>query len=245
MKKKTKNKAADLRKKIDGHIKDLAQLTSDSARSEAMKSYLDTCARFYQYSPNNQDLIAMFCPHATHVAGFRKWSEFNRFVRKGEQGIPILAPCKYKLDPDGEDIPPPPDWKSTDRILHLENFLITFAAAEGITVDRGDLPGEAQGMSSGGKITLIEHAGTKTLIHEIAHELLHKHSFINRKTKELEAEAVAFVVGSHFGLEDLQSPNYLALWCADGEKILERQDRIRQAASKIIRSVEESDLVQH
>ena len=210
----------------------------------------------------------MFCPHATHVAGYRKWSEFNRFVRKGEQGIPILAPCKYKLDPDdensgsvvrgfrvvyvfditqtdGEDITPPPDWKSTDRILHLENFLITFAASEGITVDRRELPGAAQGLSSGGTITLAKHAGTKTLIHELAHELLHQHSFMNRKVKELEAEAVAFVVGSHFGLEDLQSPNYLALWCADGEKILERQDRIRSTASKIIRSVEESDQVQH
>ena len=266
MKKKAKNKAADLRKKIDGHIKDLAHLTSDSAKSTAMKIYLDTCARFYQYSPNNQDLISMFCPHATHVAGFRKWTDFNRFVRKGEQGIPILAPCKYKRDPDddnsgmvvrgfrvvyvfditqtdGEDIPPPPVWVSPERILHLENLLITFAASEGITVDRGELPGSAQGLSTGGTITLAEHAGTKTLIHEIAHELLHQHSFMNRKTKELEAEAVSFVVGSHFGLEHLQSPNYLALWCADGEKILERQDRIRQTASKIIRSVEESELV--
>ena len=208
----------------------------------------------------------MFCPHASHVAGYRKWTEFNRFVRKGEQGIPILAPCKYKRDPDdedsgtvvrgfrivyvfdvtqtdGEDIPGPPEWVSQDRILHLENLLITFAASEDITVDRGDLPGAAQGMSSGGTITLAEHAGTKTLIHEIAHELLHQHSFMNRKTKELEAEAIAYVVGSHFGLEDLQSPNYLALWCADGEKILERQDRIRKTAANIIRSVEESELV--
>jgi hypothetical protein len=139
---------------------------------------------------------------------------------------------------DDEDIPGPPECVSPDRILHLENLLINFAASEGITVDRGELPGGAQGSSFGGKITLAEHAGTKTLIHEIAHELLHQHSFMNRKTKELEAEAVAYVVSSHFGIPDLASPNYLALFEADAEKILKRYDRISTCAGEIINAIE-------
>jgi len=264
MKKKAKNKSADLRKQIGGHIKDLARLTDDAARSEAVKSFLDTCARFYQYSLNNQALIAYFCPHATQVAGFKKWNEFNRYVRKGEHGIPILAPCVYKVDPDqddspkkvtgfrvvyvfdvsqtdGEDLPELPNWKSPARLLELENRLIEFAISKDITVDRKELQGETQGSSRGGEIELAEHAGTKTLIHEIAHELLHQKSLsvlLNRGTKELEAEAVAYVVSSHFGIPDLASPNYLALFEADAEKILKRYDRISTCAAELIQAIE-------
>lgn len=267
MKKKAKNNSADLRKQIDNHIKDLARLTDDAARSHAVKSFLDTCARFYNYSLNNQALIAFFCPHASRVAGFRKWTEFNRFVRKGEQGIPILAPCVYKVDPDlddspkkvtgfrvvyvfdvsqtdGEDLPQPPEWKSPARLLQLENSLIEFANSVGITVDRTTLPGETQGKSAGGKIDLAENAGTKTLIHELAHEMLHQQSIallLNRETKELEAEAVAYVVSSHFGIQDLASPNYLALFQADAEKIMQRYDRIKSTATDIIGAIEKKE----
>ena len=65
-------------------------------------------SRFHRYSVNNQMLIYMQCPSATHVAGFNKWkSEFSRSVKKGERGIQIIAPAPYskkietdKLDPD-------------------------------------------------------------------------------------------------------------------------------------------------
>ena len=53
-------------------------------------------AQFHNYSWNNQLLIAMQCPTATRVAGFHTWRKMNRFVRKGEKGITILAPCIYK-----------------------------------------------------------------------------------------------------------------------------------------------------
>ena len=267
MNKKPRNSTIDLRKKIDSHIKDLAQMTTDATRSEAFKNFLDTCARFYNYSPTYQFLIYTANPQATFVAGYRAWNKFNRYVRKGEQGIPILAPCIYKTDPDrddsprelrgfrvvyvfditqtdGEPLPDPPEWKSPARMLLLENRLIDFAASRGIQVDRSDLPGDAQGVSKGGAITLDPTAGTKTLIHEIAHEMLHqagKEIFLDPHTKELEAEAVAYVVATHFGLPDLASPNYLALWSADEEKILARQDRIRTCAVKLISAIEPNE----
>ncbi len=37
-------------------------------------------------------LISMQCPDATQVAGFRRWQELGRQVRKGEKAIRILAP---------------------------------------------------------------------------------------------------------------------------------------------------------
>lgn len=44
----------------------------------------------------NTLLIAFQCPQATHVAGFRRWLELGRYVRKGEKGIRILAPVRYR-----------------------------------------------------------------------------------------------------------------------------------------------------
>tara|TARA_A100000171_G_scaffold45925_1_gene50205 strand:- start:1731 stop:2708 length:978 start_codon:yes stop_codon:yes gene_type:complete len=63
-----------------------------AGRSESLLAYLEAAGRFHQYSFNNMMLILLQRPDATRVAGFRAWNKFNRFVRKGEQGIVVLAP---------------------------------------------------------------------------------------------------------------------------------------------------------
>ncbi len=54
-----------------------------------------------RYSFGNQLLIAMQCPDATYVAGFKAFLELDRCVRKGERAIRILAPMTVKTK-DGE-----------------------------------------------------------------------------------------------------------------------------------------------
>ena len=87
-------------------------------------------------------------------------------------------------------------------VRNLRSFL-DFAAASGIAVRVTKLAGETQGLSAGGAIALDPEAGTKTLIHELAHELAHQEGIqlISRETQETEAEAVAYVVAAHFGVE--------------------------------------------
>ena len=73
---------------------------------EDWQRMLRTASKFYNYSFNNQLLIFLQRPDATRVAGFRKWQELKRFVRKGEKGIQIFAPCKYKTqieDDNGDE----------------------------------------------------------------------------------------------------------------------------------------------
>lgn len=62
--------------------------------------YLEVCSRFWSYSFHNQLLIAIQCPNATRVAGFNAWKKLNRWVRKGEHGIHILAPMVAKAKPE-------------------------------------------------------------------------------------------------------------------------------------------------
>ena len=59
---------------------------------EEFKRYLAFAARFHRYSANNSLLILLQRPGATRVAGYRRWRELSRQVRRGEGGIRILAP---------------------------------------------------------------------------------------------------------------------------------------------------------
>ena len=64
----------------------------EQGKSEALTAYLNAMARFHSYSFGNILSIAHHRPDATHVAGIRTWNEFGRYVKKGQKGIPILAP---------------------------------------------------------------------------------------------------------------------------------------------------------
>ena len=255
----TKKTANDLQSTIRSHLEELVQATDKARKSKEMLRYLDFVSKFPTYSPANIWCILLAKPDASKVAGFHKWKSMGRFVRKGEQGLPILAPILVKREDedglekqvligfkvvyvfdvtqtDGEPLPPPPDWKSPEKNDELNNQLIQFAKNQGITVTFKNLPGEIQGVSKGGSIDICPTAGTKTLIHEIAHELMHKdkNNHQTRAIKELEAEAVSFVVSRHFGLENLNSPNYLALFKLKSDEIFSHMERIRDTAHKII-----------
>ena len=64
---------------------------------------LKVASKFHRYSFNNHLMIFLQRPEATYVAGFRKWQELGRFVRKGEKGIAIFAPCKYRTKIESDD----------------------------------------------------------------------------------------------------------------------------------------------
>lgn len=254
--------STDLQQKIQGYLEVLALETDLARKSEEMKRYLDFVVKFHQYSPSNIFLIMLAKPDATHVMGFNSWKRLNRFVKRGERGIPIFAPMVHKEDPDddnspkvlhgfrvvfvfdvsqtdGEPLPPVPDWKSPEKNAELNERLIRFAESKGITVTFKDLPGDTQGVSKGGAIEISPNAGTKTLIHEIAHELMHRSidAPIDRNMREMEAESVAYVVSKFFGLDGLNCHNYLSLHGFLSEIFYEDLRRIHQCASKIIQSV--------
>ena len=79
-----------------------------------------------------------------------------------------------------------------------------------------------------------------TLVHEYAHSLLHRSDDrpASRDTRELEAEAVAFVVGGAVGLDTAEaSRDYISLYRGDREALSASLDRIQRAASVILKAV--------
>src|SRR3954451_15587665 len=106
----------------------------------------------------------------------------------------------------------------------------------------------ALGTSGGGHITVAPGLGAaeefSVIVHEVAHELLH-HGVsrpASKAVRETEAEATAFAVCRHIGLETgTAAHDYIALYNGDRGALLQSLTTIRDAAAKIIIALDDSD----
>ncbi len=95
--------AAEARKaEMEEMTTKLEKGVKDIFSSDNYKEYLNFCAKLPRYSVNNQILIMLQKPDATMCQSFTGWKDMNRFVRKGEKGIRIMAPSPYKMQKEQE-----------------------------------------------------------------------------------------------------------------------------------------------
>lgn len=80
-------------RKIDDVLKRLKEGVDGIQQSDNFRQFLLTMSKFHDYSIGNLILIMLQKPDATQVAGFSTWKDLYRWVKKGEKGIAILAPC--------------------------------------------------------------------------------------------------------------------------------------------------------
>ena len=138
---------------------------------------------------------------------------------------------------------PAPSEASGDPGLNTA-ALKTAILERGIALEVVDDIDGALGTSSGGRIRLLQGLSPATefttLVHEYAHELLHRADDqpASRDTRELEAEAVAFIVGGAVGLNTTDaSRDYIHLYRGDREALAGSLDRIQRAAAVILAAV--------
>jgi len=243
----------------------------EDGQSDALKSYLSVMSRFHCYSWGNCLLIYSQRPRATHVAGFHTWLKLRRYVRKGEKGIVILAPMIGRKRPSSDDElaedgqacvfgfraahvfdvsqtdgEPLPEFATVQGDPQEFNERLTaFVAAQRIALEYDARIAPARGMSSGGKITLLpdlppaEHFSV--LVHELAHELLHRSDRRQQTTstiRETEAEAVSFVVSEAIGLEtNTAFSDYIQLCRGDKDALSASLALIQQTATEILEAL--------
>ena len=118
------------------------------------------------------------------------------------------------------------------------------------------VPGTVVGLSTGGTIYVKAGLGplahARTVVHELAHELLHQDRFLEIRTykvaakravrpprpiREAEADAAAFVVMEALGYR-IDTPTYLAWMGADGADIYGSLKRIHAAARGLLGAIE-------
>ena len=258
----------------------------ESGHSEALTAYLRLLGRFHRYSALNCLLIQLQNDSATHVAGYGRWQELGRQVRKGEKGIAILAPCTHKpkadkdqassvenakTDQRANDSQPDQDQKGREVVTgfrtayvfdvsqtdgeELPSFpeisgdpgyqlaaLKCLVKESGIGLGYSDSLGGARGLSAGGRILLL--CGLRpaeefsTLVHEFAHEKLHRTERRAETTvgiRELEAEAVAYVVTSAIGLDTgTSSSDYIQLYRGSSKQLAQSLQHVQRVSSEIL-----------
>ena len=124
--------------------------------------------------------------------------------------------------------------------------LAAFVKSKGIQLVYNPNIAPALGMSYGGRIAILPGQSKaeefSTLVHETAHELLHKAERRTATTKtmrELEAEAVAFVVGKAVGLKnESASADYIQLYQGNASLLAESLEVIQQTANVILSALE-------
>jgi hypothetical protein len=120
-----------------------------------------------------------------------------------------------------------------------------FVTDQGIVLEYSRDIGPARGTSAGGKITLLPGQAPaedfSTLAHEVAHELMHRderRSSTSKRSRETEAEAVAFVVCQAIGLETgSAAQDYLGLYGGDAKLLSESLEFVQQTATQILNAI--------
>ncbi len=124
--------------------------------------------------------------------------------------------------------------------------LAAFVRAQGIQLVYNPKIAPRLGVSYGGRIAILP-GQTKaeefsTLVHETAHEMLHKaerRTATTKTVRETEAEAVAFVVGKAVGLvTGNASADYIHLYHGNASLLAESLEVIQQTASVILAALE-------
>ena len=124
-----------------------------------------------------------------------------------------------------------------------------------VPVDFEDIEGGSKGYFSDSENSIAIKKGMsqvqtiKTLVHETAHAMLHssaaedKDNPVDRRTKEVEAESIAFTVCKRYGLDtEDYSFGYIAGWSSgkDTKELKASLERIKDTADKMITGIDKS-----
>lgn len=135
----------------------------------------------------------------------------------------------------------------SDEVKPVYNALMNFAEKNNISINLVDDLGGSRGVSKGGAIDLLKSEGndvgvTKTLAHEITHEILHQ-KYVQSKNPELrkyfigrtegrdlieqQAELSAWMILASYGFDlKTTSLNYAAIWGADKDQMVRVFDMV-------------------
>jgi hypothetical protein len=178
----------------------------------------------------------------------------NRLV--GFKAVQVYDISDTKPFEGAEDVVGEPEWFTETPPDELTQKLYKYVSQviekENIKLTKSDAKGGEKGYSAGGHINMsssVEGAGeVSTLVHELAHELMHWPSSkfyqgdeikSDKRLKELQAESVSYVVMKHFNIPVQHHSTYIYLWKGNKEAITKNMETIRKVAKYIIDQIDE------
>jgi hypothetical protein len=171
------------------------------------------------------------------LVGFKPTAVFDVSQTEGEP----LPELETEATGDADDLVPALE----DAAAEID---VTVRIVDAVDWEHGDAKGVCKYRSKRDLQPVVEaKARTNqadlavTLIHEYAHALLHADvtDETERAKREVEAEAVAYIVGRYFELDTSGSAFYLAAWQDDdADAVQERLGRIGSTAKELIETVD-------
>jgi hypothetical protein len=178
----------------------------------------------------------------------KKDKEADKDITKQNQPVLVGFRAVYVFDvsqTEGAELPQFTE-RTTGDVGAYRERLIDFTIAQGIELEFKDSIAPALGMSYGGKIAILPGQAPaeefSTLVHELAHEMLHKaeRRIATTKTvRETEAEAIAFVVSQTIGLDaGRASADYIHLYHGNAALLTESLEVIQRTSALILSAIE-------
>jgi hypothetical protein len=180
----------------------------------------------------------------------KKDSEANKSKDPAAVNAPVLVGFRavYVFDvsqTEGAELPAFTE-RTKGEVGEFRERLIDFTIAQGIELEFKESIAPALGMSYGGRIVILpgqEPAEEfSTLVHELAHEMLHKaerRTATTKTVRETEAEAIAFVVSQTIGLDaGRASADYIHLYHGNAALLMESLEVIQRTAALILSALE-------
>jgi hypothetical protein len=178
----------------------------------------------------------------------KKNAEAEKDIRTQNQAVLVGFRSAYVFDvsqTEGKELPEL-SAKVTGTVGEYRERLIDFVIAQGISLEWKERIAPALGMSYGGKITILPGQSApeefSTLVHELAHEMLHKaerRTATTKTVRETEAEAIAFVVSTTIGLSTGRaSADYIHLYHGNASLLVESLEVIQRTSAMILSAIE-------
>ena len=158
---------------------------------------------------------------------------------------------------DGKPIPELEAQELLSTVEGYEDFVQALMNVAPVPIGFEDIPGDSKGYfhTEEKRIAVQENMSEsqtlKTMVHEVAHSMLHNKEINrddlieepakDRNTKEVEAESVAYTVCQHFGIDTSDySFGYIVGWSSgkDMKELKSSLDTIRKTASELITGIE-------
>ena len=128
---KTQSKINEALAKID---EGLEQINTN----EEWLNFLAFQSMFYNYSFGNTMLIYLQNPNASYVKGFKAWNNLGRYVKKGEKGIAILAPCFRTVSKNEESSNDDANTSNDEKVKIIGGFRVSYVYDIQSTMPFGD-----------------------------------------------------------------------------------------------------------
>ena len=186
-----------------------------------------------------------------------------------KNGMPVTEEVEIKIpafrvvpvfdvsQTEGKELPDIEVNELSGSVEDYEDFMQALTEVSPVPIGYEDIEGDSKGYFHAGEHRIAIQEGmsqsqtVKTAIHEVAHAKLHDRELNqdiedagrkDRRTKEVEAESIAYTVCQRFGIDTSDySFGYIADWSSgkDMKELKSSLDTIRKTASELITGIED------